>query len=66
LLALERCFENFKREGRVYVVFSSSLRHEKEGKTEKGEGEVPILGALLPPRRRRSGVEEDERISLSF
>lgn len=35
LFALERWFENFKREGRVYVVFSSSLRHEKEGKNGK-------------------------------
>ena len=46
-------------------MFSSSLRHEKKGKTEKREGEVRILRGLLPPRRR-SGVEEDERISLSF
>ena len=35
VFALERWFENFKREGRVYVVFSSSLRHEKEGKNVK-------------------------------
>ena len=37
----------------------------KKAKTEKREGEVPILRCFLRPRRR-SGVEEDERISLSF
>ena len=39
---------------------------KKAKRKKEREGEVPILRALRPPRRRRSGVEEDERISLSF
>ena len=38
---------------------------KKAKRKKEREGEVPILRALRPPRRR-SGVEEDERISLSF
>ena len=46
-------FENFKREERVCVVFSSSSRHEKEGKTEKREREVGQFEAFFRKRRLR-------------
>ena len=46
------------------LIITAARERRQNGKTR--EGEVPILRALRPPRRRRSGVEEDERISLSF
>ena len=48
------------------LIITAARERRQNGKRREREREVPILRALRPPRRRRSGVEEDERISLSF
>ena len=56
---------NAKEEFMLCSHHHCGTRKKAKRKKERGR-EVPILRALRPPRRRRSGVEEDERISRSF
>ena len=56
---------NAKEEFMLCSHHHCGTRKKAKRKKERGR-EVPILRALRPPRRRRSGVEEDERILLSF